>query len=87
MQPGSSFGPGSVSDRSAVVASDKTSARVCGKTWWQWLFASSLAVYHTIVSTRGKALPVEFLGAAKPKVLISDRLPALCRHDFTVPAV
>ena len=65
---------------SPVIASDETSARVCGKTWWQWLFASSSAVYHTIVPTRGKVVPVEFLGDAKPKVCISDRLPAQCRH-------
>jgi transposase len=65
---------------SPVIASDETSARVCGKTHWQWLFASASAVYHTIVPTRGKAVPVEFLGVAKPEVWISDRLPAQCRH-------
>ena len=53
---------------------------MCGKTWWQWLFASASAVYHTIVPTRGKAVPVEFLGGVKPKVWISDRLPAQCKH-------
>ena len=66
--------------KSPVIASDETSARVCGKTWWQWLFASASAVYHTIVPTRGKRVPVEFLGDAKPKVWISDRLPAQCTH-------
>ena len=65
---------------SPVIASDETSARVCGKTWWQWLFASASAVYHTIVPARGKAVPVEFLGGIKPKVWISDRLAAQCRH-------
>ena len=65
---------------SPVIASDETSARVCGKTWWQWLFASASAVYHTIVPTRGKIVPVAFLSGAKPKVWISDRLPAQCRH-------
>ena len=65
---------------SPVIASDETSARVCGKTHWQWLFACASAVYHTIVPTRGKVVPVEFLGSAKPKVWISDRLPAQCRH-------
>lgn len=65
---------------SPVIASDETSARVCGKTWWQWLFASASAVYHTIVPTRGRVVPVEFLGDAKPKVWISDRLAAQCRH-------
>ena len=29
---------------SPVIASDETSARVCGKTHWQWLFASASAV-------------------------------------------
>lgn len=65
---------------SPVIASDETSARVNGRTHWQWLFASAAAVYHTIVPTRGKAVPVEFLGGNKPKVWISDRLPAQCRH-------
>ena len=65
---------------SPVIASDETSARVCGKTWWQWLFASASAVYHTIVPTRGKVVPVEFLGGVKPKVWISDRLAAQCKH-------
>ena len=42
---------------SPVIASDETSARVCGKTWWQWVFSSASAVYHTIVPTRGKCVP------------------------------
>ena len=53
---------------------------MCGKTWWQWLFASASAVYHTIVPTRGKCVPIEFLGGVKPKVWISDRLAAQCTH-------
>ena len=65
---------------SPVINSDETSARVCGKTWWQWLFACGSAVYHTIVPTRGKVVPVEFLGGVKPKVWISDRLAAQCKH-------
>ena len=65
---------------SPVISSDETSARVVGKTWWQWLFASASAVYHTIVPTRGKVVPVEFLAGVKPKVWISDRLPAQCKH-------
>ena len=65
---------------SPVIASDETSARVCGTTWWQWLFASASAIYHTIVPTRGKCVPVEFLGGVRPKVWISDRLAAQCKH-------
>lgn len=59
--------------QSPVIASDETSARVCGKTHWQWTFVASSAVYHTIAPTRGKAVPVAFLGDAKPKVWLSDR--------------
>ena len=66
--------------QSPVVASDETSARVCGKTHWQWTFAAASAVYHTIAPTRGKVVPTEFLGQAKPKVWISDRLAAQGKH-------
>ena len=65
---------------SPVIASDETSARVCGKTWWQWVFGSATAIYHTIVPTRGKVVPVEFLAGAKPDVWISDRLAAQGNH-------
>ena len=65
---------------SPVIASDETSARVAGKTWWQWTFGAATAVYHTIVPTRGKCVPVEFLGGARPKVWLSDRLAAQCGH-------
>jgi transposase len=66
--------------RSPVIASDETSARVCGKTHWQWTFAAATAVYHTIAPTRGKVVPAAFLGQAKPKVWLSDRLAAQCKH-------
>ena len=68
---------------SPVIASDETSARVTGKTWWQWVFASASGVYHTIEPTRGKCVPVNFLEGAKPKVWISDRLAAQCKHAET----
>ena len=65
---------------SPVIASDETSARVCGKTHWQWTFLAATAVYHIIAPTRGKAVPIEFLAGARPQVWISDRLAAQCRH-------
>jgi transposase len=66
--------------RCPVIASDETSARVCGKTHWQWTFVTSSAVYHTIAPTRGKAVPTGFLGGAQPKVWLSDRLAAQGKH-------
>ena len=65
---------------SAVIASDETSARVKGKTWWQWTFGCATAVYHLIAPTRGKCVPIGFLDGAKPKVWLSDRLAAQCTH-------
>jgi len=65
---------------SEVIASDETSARVKGKTWWQWTFGCATAVYFVMASTRGKCVPTAFLAGAKPKMWLSDRLPAQCRH-------
>jgi transposase len=65
---------------SPVIASDETSARVKGKTYWQWTFVTATAVAHLIAPTRGKIVPTEFLDGAKPKVWISDRLLAQCNH-------
>ena len=44
---------------SEVIASDETSARVKGKTWWQWTFGCATTVYHVIAPTRGKCVPTE----------------------------
>jgi transposase len=40
---------------SQVVKSDETSARVEGRTWWQWVFLGEAGVYHVIVPTRSAA--------------------------------
>ena len=47
-----------------VVASDETSARVGGKTWWQWVLLSSTAVYHVIAPHRSAAVVSDFSWAA-----------------------
>jgi transposase len=65
---------------SEVIASDETSARVKGKTWWQWTFGCATAAYFVIAETRGKCVPIAFLAGAKPKMWLSDRLPAQLRH-------
>jgi transposase len=65
---------------SEVIASDETSARVKGKTWWQWAFGCARAVYHQIAPTRGKCVPTAFLAGARPKMWLSDRLPAQLKH-------
>jgi transposase len=65
---------------SEVIASDETSARVKGKTWWQWTFGCATAVCHVIAPTRGKCVPTDFLGGVKPKMWLSDRLAAQLGH-------
>jgi transposase len=65
---------------SEVIASDETSARVKGKTWWQWTFGCATAIYHVIAPTRGKCVPTDFLGGVKPKMWLSDRLAAQLGH-------
>jgi transposase len=68
---------------SEVIASDETSARVKGRTHWQWTFGCATAVYHLIAPSRGKCVPTEFLAGARPKVWLSDRLLAQCTHAET----
>jgi transposase len=58
---------------SPVVASDETSARVHGKTWWQWVLLSSTAVYHLIADSRGAQVVSDCLKGARPEVWVSDR--------------
>jgi transposase len=65
---------------SEAIASDETSARVKGKTWWQWTFGCATAVAFVIAESRGKCVPTAFLAGAKPKMWLSDRLPAQCKH-------
>ena len=55
------------------VASDETSARGKGKTWWQWVLLSSTAVYHVIVDTRAASVVTDFLRGAVPEVWVADR--------------
>lgn len=65
---------------SPVIASDETSARVKGKTYWQWTFVTATAVAHLIAPTRGKIVVTEFLNGATPLVWLSDRFLAQCNH-------
>jgi transposase len=63
-----------------VVASDETSARVAGRTWWQWVLLSSTAVYHLIADSRGKAVVTDVLDGAVPEVWVADRYAAQAGH-------
>ena len=67
---------------SPVVASDETSARVKGKTWWQWVLLSSTAVYHVIADSRGAKVVIDFLQGAVPQVWVADRYAAQNGHGI-----
>ena len=68
--------------RAKVVASDETSARVKGKTWWQWVLLSSTAVYHVIADSRGAKVVTDFLQGAVPEVWVADRYAAQAGHGL-----
>jgi transposase len=57
---------------SPVIASDETSARVCGKNHWEWVFLGSRAALHTLAPSRGGRVVADTLGAARPQVWVSD---------------
>jgi transposase len=67
---------------SPVVASDETSARVKGKTWWQWVLLSSTAVYHVIADSRGAKVVIDFLQGAVPEVWVADRYAGQNGHGI-----
>ena len=65
---------------SAVVGSDETSARVGGKTWWQWVLLSSTATCHVIVPQRAASVVVDFLEGRQPEIWMADRYGAQNGH-------
>ena len=65
---------------SQVVGSDETSARVRGKTWWQWVLLSSTAICHIIADTRGAAVVTTFLQGIQPEIWVADRYGGQLGH-------
>lgn len=63
-----------------VVASDETSARVKGKTWWQWVMHCSTAVHHVITDSRAARVVTDFLDGNRPEVWVADRYGAQAGH-------
>lgn len=57
---------------SPVINSDETSARVAGKTQWQWTFQTPAASYHLIAPSRGGEVIDAFLDGVAPEVWGSD---------------
>ncbi|HEX2185446.1 MAG TPA: IS66 family transposase [Chloroflexota bacterium] len=57
---------------SPVIGSNETSARVNGRTHWQWVFQTPTASYHVIRPRRNGDVVQDFLGAAVPETWVSD---------------
>ena len=57
---------------SPVIGSDETSARVDGRTHWQWVFQTPTASYQVIVPRRNGEVVAAFLGDAMPDTWVSD---------------
>jgi transposase len=68
--------------QSAVISSDETSARVAGRTWWQWVFRSVVGVYFLIRASRGAKVIAEVMGKQHAECWVSDCLSA----QLTAPA-
>jgi transposase len=66
--------------QSAVVGSDETTARVAGKTWWQWVLLGSTAICHVIVPSRAAAVVAAFLDGHRPQIWVADRYAAQTGH-------
>ncbi len=68
------------------IGSDETSARVNGRTHWQWVFQTPTASYHVIVPRRNGDVVRDFLGEAEPQTWVSDlwkpqlHAPAKCHQ-------
>jgi len=62
--------------QSAVIGSDETSARVAGRTWWQWVFRSVVGVYFLIRASRGAQVIAEVMGEQQAECWVSDCLSA-----------
>jgi transposase len=62
--------------QSAVIGSDETSARVAGRTWWQWVFRSVVGVYFLLRASRGAKVIEEVMGRQQAECWVSDCLSA-----------
>lgn len=58
--------------QSAVLGSDETSARVEGRTWWEWVFVTATAVLHVIRPSRAVDVIAEVMGPARVGTWVCD---------------
>ena len=58
--------------RSRLVCSDETGARVQGRNQWEWVFQNEQVCLHVIRPSRGKVVIDEVMDRHRPQVWVSD---------------
>jgi transposase len=61
---------------SRLVGSDETSARLNGKTVWEWVFQNAEVCLHVIRPSRGAQVIQEVMGDHRPEIWVSDLFSA-----------
>jgi transposase len=65
---------------SRMICSDETSARVNGRTQWEWVFQNAEVCVHVIRPSRGAGVIQEVLGDHRPTIWVSDLYSAQRHH-------
>jgi transposase len=65
---------------SRLVGSDETSARLQGKTVWEWVFQNDQICLHVIRPLRGAEVIAEVMGGHRPEIWVSDLFSAQKKH-------
>ena len=66
--------------KAPLVRAAEPTARVAGKTWWQWVLLCSTAICHVIVPSRAAAVVAAFLDGHRPQIWVADRYAAQTGH-------
>jgi transposase len=69
--------------RSRLVCSDETSARVNGKNEWEWVFQNSEVCLHVIRPSRGAQVISEVMAEHQPEIWVSDLFSAQKNNPAT----
>ena len=72
---------------SRLICSDETSARVHGRTQWEWVFQNAEVCVHVIRPSRGHRVIHEVLGDHRPTVWGSDLYSAQKNHPAGSPGI
>ncbi|BAY80252.1 transposase IS66 (plasmid) [Nostoc linckia NIES-25] len=66
--------------RSKLICSDETGARVNGQNQWEWVFQNQEVCLHVIRPSRGAGVIKEILGEHRPDIWVSDLFSAQKNH-------